>query len=150
MSKRILSLCLALLVISPLLSGCMDKAISNPDTEDSHWLPPVEERSDMQYQINDVFSRVSSNGSYGIGLVKSVYVSVPSITVSDGGAGLTGDAEVHLGLWLPIIEGCDYDSAEISENCQVPIIAEIGPYYDDGDVDALTPADRLGLSLIHI
>ena len=116
MSKRMLSLCLALLVISPLLSGCMDKAISNPEIEDYHWLPPVEERSDMHYQIDDVFSRVSSNGSYDIGPVKSVYVSVPSITVSDGGAGLTGDAVVHLGLWLPIIEGCDYDSAEISED----------------------------------
>ena len=149
MSKRMLSLCLALLVISPLLSGCMDKAISDPEMGDSHWLPPVEERSDMQYQIDDVFSRVSSNGSFDVGPVKSVYVSVPSITVSDGGAGLTGDAEVHLGLWLPIIEGCDYDSAEISENCQVPIIAEIGPYYDDGDVDALTPADRLGRFLIE-
>ena len=27
--------------------------------------------------------------------------------------------------------------------------AEIGPYYDDGDVDALTPADRLGRFLIE-
>ena len=36
MSKRMLSLCLALLVISPLLSGCMDKAISNPEIEVSN------------------------------------------------------------------------------------------------------------------
>ena len=27
--------------------------------------------------------------------------------------------------------------------------SEIGPYYDDGDVDALTPADRLGRFLIE-
>ena len=149
MSKRMLSLCLALLVISPVLSGCMDKSNSDLEIEDSHWLPAVEERFDMQYRTDDVFSRVSSNGSYDIGPVKSVFVPVPSITVSDGGAGLTGNAEVHLGLWLPIIEGCDYDSAEISEDCQVPVIAEIGPYYDDGDVDALTPADRLGRFLIE-
>ena len=29
------------------------------------------------------------------------------------------------------------------------VIAEIGPYYDDGDVDALTPANRLGRFLIE-
>jgi len=37
----------------------------------------------------------------------------------------------------------------LDESCLVPIIAEIGPYYDDGDVDALTPADRLGKMLIE-
>ena len=31
----------------------------------------------------------------------------------------------------------------------MPVIAEIGPYYNDGDVDALTPADRLGKMLIE-
>jgi hypothetical protein len=29
------------------------------------------------------------------------------------------------------------------------VIAEVGPYYNDGDVDALTPADRLGRMLIE-
>ena len=81
--------------------------------------------------------------------MRSIFVPVPEITVSDGGAGALGGAEVHLGLWLPIIEGCDMDSSEIPEDCRVPIITEIGPYYDDGDVDALTPADRLGRFLIE-
>ena len=27
--------------------------------------------------------------------------------LADGGAGAAGGAEVHLGLWLPVIEGCD-------------------------------------------
>ena len=77
MSKRMLSLCLALLVISPVLSGCMDKSNSDLEIEDSHWLPAVEERFDMQYRTDDVFSRVSSNGSYDIGPVKSVFVPDP-------------------------------------------------------------------------
>ncbi len=144
-----LSLCLAILLISPVLSGCFEKTLSDPERDESHWLPAVEDRSELFYRTDDVFSRVSINGSFGVGPVKSVFVPVPSITVSDGGAGITGDAEVHLGLWLPEIEGCDYESTEILENCQVPIIAEIGPYYDDGDVDALTPADRLGRFLIE-
>jgi len=48
-----------------------------------------------------------------------------------------------------LIDGCDMDSESLGEECRVPIIAEIGPYYDDGDVDALTPADRLGRFLIE-
>ncbi|HIC21976.1 MAG TPA: hypothetical protein EYO84_01005, partial [Planctomycetes bacterium] len=75
-----------------------------------HWLPPVEHRRDLEYRIDDVFSRVSWNGSYGIDEVRSVYVEVNTITAADGGAGVTGDAEVHLGFWLPVIEGCDWDS----------------------------------------
>ena len=66
------------------------------------------------------------------------------------GAGLTGDAAVHLGLWLPVIEGCDWEAGNLSEDCRVPVIAEIGPYYDDGDVMHLTPANRLGRSLSRI
>jgi hypothetical protein len=93
--------------MTPMLSGCFGDDTSKVVVDNSHWLPDVEDRSDLEYRNDDVFSRVSINGSYGIGEVKSVYVAVPAITSSDGGAGLTGDAEVHLGLWLPIIEGCD-------------------------------------------
>ena len=127
------------------------------DGGDGHWLPPVEQRSNLQYRSDDVFSRVSWNGSFGIEEVRSIYVEVDTITAADGGAGVTGDAEVHLGLWLPEIEGCDWDSIASNDTlaadgvtvCAVPIISEIGPYYNDGDVDALTPADRLGRFLIE-
>ena len=115
----------------------------------SHWLPPVEDRTGKIYDNSDVFSRVSWNGSHNISAVQSIFVDVPAITLADGGAGATGDAVVHLGLWLPEIEGCDYSAGNVSEECQVPVIAEIGPYYNDGDVDALTPADRLGRFLIE-
>ena len=56
--------------------------------------------ADEIYDASDVFSRVTENGSYGIDTVRSVYVDVPTITAADGGAGLTGDAAVHLGLWF--------------------------------------------------
>ena len=107
------------------------------------------DRTEMVYDNSDVFARVTVNGSYGIDTVRSVFVPVPSITLADGGAGATGGAEVHLGLWLPVIEGCDWEAGNVSEACQVPVIAEVGPYYNDGDVDALTPADRLGRMLIE-
>ncbi len=141
---------LTLILLTSTLTGCFgfeDELQEEPEYE--HWLPDVEDRSNKFYQDDDVFSRVSWNGSFGVDTVRSIYVPVPAITASDGGAGVTGGAEVHMGLWLPVIEGCDMDAAELPEECQVPVIAEIGPYYDDGDVDALTPADRLGRFLIE-
>ena len=141
---------LTLILLSSTLTGCFgfdDELQEEPEYE--HWLPDVEDRSNKYYRDDDVFSRVSWNGSFGIDTVRSIFVPVPAITASDGGAGVTGGAEVHMGLWLPIIEGCDMDAAELPEECRVPVIAEIGPYYDDGDVDALTPADRLGRFLIE-
>ena len=141
---------LILVLISPTLSGCSGPVSENGGVQQyEHWLPAVEERSGMEYRNDDVFSRVSINGTFDTGEVQSIFVPVPSISASDGGAGFTGGAEVHLGLWLPQKEGCDLTLFEVLEECKVPVIAEIGPYYDDGDVDALTPANRLGRFLIE-
>ena len=132
------------------LSGCFGEQ-NVEGSEDSALYdvyPEPWERSQMQYDDSDIYSRVSVNGSYAIDAVQSIFVPVPTITAADGGSGITGNAEVHLGLWLPVIEGCDWTSANLSAECQVPVIAEVGPYYNDGDVDALTPADRLGKFLI--
>ena len=150
MATRLGCAFLTLILLTSTLTGCFgfdDELQEEPEYE--HWLPDVEDRSNKFYQDDDVFSRVSWNGSFGVDTVRSIYVPVPAITASDGGAGVTGGAEVHMGLWLPVIEGCDMDATELPEECRVPAIAEIGPYYDDGDVDALTPADRLGRFLIE-
>ncbi len=140
-----------LLFTTSMLAGCFgEQKIDDGGIEPPYDVyPDPWDRTDLSYDDSDVFSRVSIEGSHGIADVQSVYVEVPSITAADGGSGLTGGAEVHLGLWLPVIEGCDYESENLEESCLVPVIAEIGPYYDDGDVDALTPADRLGRMLIE-
>ena len=93
---------LILVLISPTLSGCSGPVSENGSVQQyEHWLPAVEERSGMEYRNDDVFSRVSINGTFDTGEVQSIFVPVPSISASDGGAGFTGGAEVHLGLWLP-------------------------------------------------
>ncbi len=148
-AERSIAVLLALVFSLAPLSGCLDSESEEQDQEQEHWLPSVENRSEIHYRSDDVFSRVSWNGSFGIGEALSIYVPVPEIDATYGGAGVTGGAEVHLGLWLPVIEGCDWESGELSDGCKVPVLAEIGPYYDDGDVDAVTPADRLGRFLIE-
>jgi len=150
MSVRHVAFTLVWLMLAMPLAGCLgaeDEGLA-VDMGDSSYPNPWE-RGDLTYDDSDVFSRVTTNGSYGIIDAVSVFVPVDTITAADGGAGLTGDAEVHLGLWLPDIEGCDWTLENVSEECRVPVIADVGPYYDDGDVSAVTPADRLGRFLIE-
>jgi hypothetical protein len=139
-----------LAVLMPaMFAGCFGQEKIPEIVEETSAFPHPWERADLKYVDSEDFSRVTVNGSYGIDIVRSIYVDVPTITAADGGAGLTGDAVVHFGLWLPVIEGCDWEAAEIPAQCQVPVISEIGPYYDDGDVEAVEPANRLGRFLIE-
>jgi hypothetical protein len=139
-----------MVMMSATLSGCLSED-SSTEAESSSFdsYPEPWDRANIVYDNSDVFSRVSVNGTFNISAPQSIYVPVPTITAADGGAGLTGGAEVHLGLWLPEIEGCDFTAGNVSEECKVPVIADVGPYYDDGDVSATTPADRLGRFLIE-
>ena len=110
---------LMLFVLLPaMFSGCFgEENLESESVDDKSSYPQPWERTDLTYDNSDVFSRVSVNGSYGIDSVRSVYVDVPTITAADGGSGLTGDAAVHLGLWLPVIEGCDWEAGNLSEDC---------------------------------
>ena len=98
-----------LLFSTSMLAGCFgEDSVEEPVESDTSVYPEPWDRSDLAYDDTDIYTRVSVNGSHLIDEVRSVYVPVPTITAADGGAGLTGDATVHLGLWLPVIEGCDW------------------------------------------
>ena len=131
-------LVVVMLFSTSMLAGCFGETETDftPRGSGNDLYPEPWDRSALPYDDTDIYARVSVNGSYAIDSVRSVYVPVPTITAADGGAGLTGDATVHLGLWLPVIEGCDWESESVDPSCQVPVIAEVGPYYNDGDVDA--------------
>jgi len=139
-----------LVMMSATLSGCLSDDSDDENGSSSYIsYPEPWDRANLIYDDSDVFSRVTVNGTYNTSAPQSIYVPVPTITAADGGAGVTGGAEVHLGLWLPEIDGCDFTAGNISEECKVPVLADVGPYYDDGDVSATTPADRLGRFLIE-
>ena len=99
-----------LLFSTSMLAGCFgEDTVENMDEFEDNVYPEPWDRSDLAYDDQDIYARVSQNGSYALDAVRSVYVPVPTITAADGGAGLTGDAEVHLGpvsythLTLPTI-----------------------------------------------
>ena len=55
MIHRSLTLCLVLLFMTPMLSGCFGDDTSKVVVDNSHWLPDVEDRSDLEYRNDDVF-----------------------------------------------------------------------------------------------
>ena len=116
-----------LLFSTSMLAGCfgetevVDEGGLSEDVYPEPW-----DRASLTYDDSDIYARVSVNGSYAIDAVRSVYVPVPTITAADGGAGLTGDATVHLGLWLPVIEGCDWESESLEPSCRSPSSPRLG------------------------
>ena len=79
-----------LLIVAAPLAGCFaEETMQMVEEEESRWLPSVFDRSNMVYIDDDIYSRVSVNGSFDIDTVRSVYVEVPEITLADGGAALT-------------------------------------------------------------
>ena len=115
-------------MLLPISSGCFGESNESEVIEDSGY-PSVWDRYDIEYQMDDVFSRVTINGTYEVDEVRSVYIEV-DIPASHGGCAtnVPTDCLVHLGLWLPVIEGCDWDSDNLTEERKVAAIAEIGPY----------------------
>ena len=69
---------MAIVVLFLILAATvgMPHNMMGADSSNSHWLPPVEERSGKLYDDGDVFSRVSWNGSHNISEVQSIFVDV--------------------------------------------------------------------------
>ena len=124
----------AILILSPILlymNGNDDETVNNYDT--SSGLVPVWERVNQNFNTTGSYSYTLESGDFDIMGPESVFIDV-DLPSSELGCTITDDCQVHLGLWLP----------DVPNGTKIPVIADVGPYYDDGDVDALTPANRLG------
>jgi predicted acyl esterase len=142
------ALLLAAAFVLPLLAGCLGAdGEDDGDTMVPGALVPVEERYLQPYVHEGDWSKVLVPGPYGIlpGIGQFIDVAVPF------GNGLPVQ-KVHMGLFFPDIEGCDWSAASLPEECKVPVLADVGPYYGEptlGDVHATEPANRLGRFLIE-
>jgi predicted acyl esterase len=129
----------AILILSPILlymNGNDDKTENYFDSNNG--LVPVWERVNQNFNTTGSYSYTLESGQYNTIGPESVFIDV-DLPNSELGCTITDDCQVHLGLWLP----------DVPNGTKIPVIADVGPYYDDGDVDALTPANRLGKFLIE-
>ncbi len=126
-------LALTALLASTVLAGCItgdDVGSSSTNVDDV--------TSAASYVTDGPYSFTLEEGTHDILPVVSEFIEV-EIPVTEGGAGAAGTAEVHMGIWLP----------DVPEGTTVPVVADVGPYYGDGDVPATEPAERLGGFLIE-
>lgn len=125
-------------LVTLLAAGCVSpiapNATNDPQVEG---LTSVFTRASLPFDLTDQWSHTLVNGTFAILPVQSVFVSVALPPTSLGSA-VDSSAKVHMGLWLP----------DVPAGTKVPVIADIGPYYADGDKPAIEPADRLGKFLI--
>ena len=134
---------LALLSVAVLLgAGCLG-AVDDPLAGSGGTVAPgtvtsVFERANLPFNTSGEWSYTLVEGALGLLPVQSIFLDV-ELPLSEGGSAADGSAQVHMGLWLP----------DVPAGTKVPVIADIGPYYLDGDVAATEPANRLGRFLIE-
>jgi predicted acyl esterase len=166
--------------------GAFDDAPVDPqsaDVSDDADVTRVQDRHQMDFNVTDDGpSQTLEEGAYDVldGLGVRVNVDLPA---TEGGGAAADSAEVHMGVFLPDIPGCNWseygydtgggevqvaapeegagEDAEVPEQCQIPVVADIGPYYStredrrnvpfaiEGDNHATEPATRLGGFLIR-
>jgi len=122
-----------------VLAGCVSP-LQQAGVRDAlpEGLTDVQTRRELPFDLTGEYSRTLIDGAFGILDPLSVFVDL-QLPVTELGSAVDGSAKVHLGLWLP----------DVPEGTKVPVIADIGPYYDDGDLPATEPALRLGKFLIE-
>jgi hypothetical protein len=138
-------LLLGLLFLTTALAGCASDTTQTDTTTDTPaGLVPVEERHKQPYVVDTYYSHPLQAGPYKELPVQSFFVDV-QLPATSGGAAVIGGAgplnkpRVHLGLFLP----------DVPEGTQVPVIADVGPYYNDFDLPATSnETRRLGGFLI--
>lgn len=131
---------LALLaVVSLLAAGCLTAVDDAPVSPGAvAGLTSVKERAGLPFVRDGEFSRTLVNGTLAMLDVESVFLDV-ELPLDELGSAVDGSAKVHMGLWRP----------DVPPGTKVPVIADVGPYYGDGDVPATEPAERLGRFLIE-
>ena len=140
MEQRIFAgITIAILLLSSILLYFNDERTEDEEYYmGSNGLVPVWERGNQPFNTTGSYSYTLVKGEYNITGPNSIFVDV-DLPTDEGGCVISNDCEIHMGLWLP----------DVPNGTKIPVIADIGPYYDDGDVDALTPANRLGKFLIE-
>lgn len=162
---------LAALMLAAVTAGCFsgkNSAGNDPDATTTS-LVPVQDRHLQPFRVTDPptadcpdpcaahYSHTLVEGAYGI--LDGIAVDVPvPLPLTEGVPAATGDTDMHLGLFLPEIPGCDWTAASLPDECKVAIVADAGPYYastrgipelqTEGDSIAEEPAHRFGGFLI--
>lgn len=138
---RMRSTLMVLLALTTVtLAGCLDGTAPESNVDDAMTPTGIAARDTLNFVTDSATSQTLTQGIYDILPSKEFYVDVNLDLLELGGAVLDLDGvQIHMGVFLP----------DVPEGTVVPIIADVGPYYEDGDVAATEAANRLGGFLIE-
>lgn len=118
------------------LSGCLKEGGEGPSDGTDATTTSVFERADLPFDTSsDLHSFTLEAGEYDIITPGTQFFTQVALPPTEGAPAATGPVDVSIGVHFPAIPGCDWGASDLPEECHVPVIADIGPYYRS--VDAL-------------
>lgn len=130
------------LLVALAFAGCLsdDESTDTPPGETTSNAHDVFGLLDQPYDTTLGWSQVLEPGSYEILPAQNIDISVDLSALELGAAiDVTNPPRINMGIFMP----------DVPEGTVVPVIADIGPYYLDGDVAADSrDSGRLGEFLI--
>lgn len=105
------ALLIAVLMVTLTLAGCAANTETGPDSTEVADLGP--------YLMEGDWSQPRTPARFDIlPAVRS------DVIVADG-------VHMAIGIFLPDIEGCDWEATSLPEECELPVVMDAGPYYTD-------------------
>lgn len=140
-----IAVCIVFLFISINFDNFLTSIVDDEENSTTEYTPLWDRYKD-NYQTDLVNGTILEKGPYSIletaNEWNSTHVFVEyDLPETEGGAGVTNDAKISLAFWLP----------DVPDGEKVPVIAEIGPYFQEPSVQTPTievPGSWLGQMII--
>ena len=140
-----IAVCIVFLFVSIYFENLLTPIVEEEENSTTDYTPLWNRYKD-NYQTNLENGTILEKGPYSLletaNEWNSTHVFVEyELPASEGGAGVTNDAKISLAYWLP----------NVPDGVKVPVIAEIGPYFQEPSVQTPTievPGSWLGQMII--
>ena len=140
-----IAVCIVFLFVSIYFENFLTPFVEEEENSTTEYTP-LWDRYKENYQTDLENGTVLEEGPYSLMETanewNSTHVFVEyELPATEGGAGVTNDAKISLAYWLP----------KVPEGVKVPVIAEIGPYFQEPSVQTPTievPGSWLGQMII--
>ncbi|MGB0780284.1 MAG: CocE/NonD family hydrolase [Candidatus Poseidoniaceae archaeon] len=140
-----IAVCIVFLFVSIYFENFLTPFVEEEENSTTEYTP-LWDRYKKNYQTDLANGTVLEKGPYSLletaNEWNSTHVFVEyELPATEGGAGVTNDAKISLAYWLP----------KVPDGVKVPVIAEIGPYFQEPSVQTPTievPGSWLGQMII--
>lgn len=121
---------LVVVLALPALAGCLGDDDGDDGMPDPSGTTSVFERNELPFNTSSTtHSWTLEAGQYDIISPGTQYFTSAGLEATEGVPAVIGDDLVSIGVHFPDIPGCDWGSDSLPPECNIPVIADVGPYY---------------------